>query len=47
MVVVVLATGNHYVLDMVGSAVLLAASIAVMSGWGHLAERRARISINR
>lgn len=40
MVAVVLITGNHYVLDIAGSAVLLAVSIAVVSVWGRLAERR-------
>jgi membrane-associated phospholipid phosphatase len=35
----VLATGNHYVLDIAGSAVLLAVSIAVASLWSRLAER--------
>jgi membrane-associated phospholipid phosphatase len=35
----VLATGNHYVLDIVGSAVLLAVSIAAATAWGRLAER--------
>ena len=35
----VLTTGNHYVLDVVGSAGLLVASIAVASVWGRLAER--------
>jgi hypothetical protein len=35
----VLATGNHYVLDIVGSAVLLVVSIAAASGWGRLAEQ--------
>ncbi|MEV4016385.1 phosphatase PAP2 family protein [Nonomuraea angiospora] len=39
MVAVVLATGNHYVLDIAGSIVLLIVSIAVVSAWGHLAER--------
>jgi TolA-binding protein len=39
MVAVVLTTGNHYVLDVVGSAVLLAAAIAVASLYGRLAER--------
>ena len=29
MVVVVIVTGNHYVLDVVGSAVLLALAVAV------------------
>jgi hypothetical protein len=38
----VLTTGNHYVLDVVGSCVLLAVSIAAASGWGRLAERRRR-----
>jgi hypothetical protein len=32
----VLATGNHYVLDIVGSAVLLAAAIATASAWRRL-----------
>ena len=36
----VLATGNHYVLDVAGSIVLLAASIVAASTWGRLAERR-------
>ena len=40
MTAVVLITGNHYVLDVAGSAVLLLVSIAVASAWGHLAERR-------
>ncbi|MEV8635232.1 phosphatase PAP2 family protein [Streptosporangium sp. NPDC051023] len=40
MATVVLTTGNHYVLDITGSVVLLVASIAVVSVWGHLAERR-------
>jgi membrane-associated phospholipid phosphatase len=35
----VLTTGNHYVLDIVGSAVLVVVSIAAASLWGHLAER--------
>jgi len=35
MITVVLATGNHDVLDVVGSAVLLAVSVAVASAWGH------------
>lgn len=33
MVAVVLATGNHYVLDVAGSAVLLAVSIAAARAW--------------
>lgn len=40
MVAVVLTTGNHYVLDIVGSVVLLIVSIAVAGAWGRLAERR-------
>ncbi|MEU9890850.1 phosphatase PAP2 family protein [Sphaerisporangium sp. NPDC051011] len=40
MAAVVLITGNHYVLDIAGSAALLVVSIAVVSAWGHLAERR-------
>lgn len=40
MITVVLATGNHYVLDVMGSGVLLVVSIAVTSAWGHLAERQ-------
>jgi hypothetical protein len=38
MTAVVLTTGNHYVLDVVGSAVLLGASIGVASVWGRLAD---------
>jgi hypothetical protein len=40
----VLATGNHYVLDIVGSLVLLAASVGAASVWGRLAARRGRVS---
>jgi hypothetical protein len=40
MAAVVLGTGNHYVLDIVGSVVLLVAAIAVASACGRLAERR-------
>jgi PAP2 superfamily len=47
MSVVVLATGNHYVLDVVGSGMLLVASIATASGWGRLVDRRTRLSRNR
>lgn len=36
MVTDVLATGAHYVLDVVGSAVLLTAAIAVATGWARL-----------
>ncbi|GGK79001.1 hypothetical protein Sme01_22300 [Sphaerisporangium melleum] len=40
MVAVVLTTGNHYVLDLAGSATLLIVSITVASAWTHLTERR-------
>jgi PAP2 superfamily len=40
----VLTTGNHYVLDVAGSAVLLIVSIAAASVWGHLAESWRRAS---
>jgi hypothetical protein len=36
----VLATGNHYVLDIAGSVTLLAVSILAASLWGRLAARR-------
>ena len=36
---VVWTTGNHYVLDVVGSAVLLLAGIAAENGWGRVADR--------
>lgn len=36
MVAVVIATGNHYVLDVLGSAVLLALSIGAARAWEHL-----------
>ncbi|MGJ6966237.1 phosphatase PAP2 family protein [Streptosporangium sp. G11] len=39
MVADVLVTGNHYVLDIVGTAVLLVVSIAAASAWGRLAGR--------
>lgn len=39
MVADVLATGNHYVLDVVGSVVLLVAAIGVATGWAHLISR--------
>lgn len=39
MVAVVLTTGNHYVLDVAGSAALLIVSIAAASIWGHVARR--------
>ena len=38
----VLATGNHYVLDVAGSIVLLAVSIVAASMWGGRAEHRRR-----
>lgn len=47
MVADVFATGNHYVLDVVGSALLLVASIAVARVWGHLVERPDHASTNR
>ncbi|WP_283137219.1 phosphatase PAP2 family protein [Rhizohabitans arisaemae] len=40
MATVVLITGNHYVLDVAGAIVLLVVSIAVVSAWGRLTERR-------
>lgn len=42
MAAVVLATGNHYVLDIAGSLTLLAASIAAASLWACLAARMHR-----
>ncbi|WP_372671005.1 phosphatase PAP2 family protein [Amycolatopsis kentuckyensis] len=39
MVVVVITTGNHYVLDVVGSVALLAASTAAAWAWGRLTAR--------
>ncbi len=42
MVAVVIATGNHYVLDVVGSMVLVAVSVAVAAAWGSLVRRRHR-----
>ena len=36
----VVATGNHYVLDVAGSIVLLAAFIAAASTWGRFAGHR-------
>jgi hypothetical protein len=47
MVADVFATGNHYVLDVVGSGLLLVASIAVARGWGRLVGRRDRTSASR
>jgi len=41
MVAVVITTGNHYVLDVVGSAVLLTISITVATIWG---ARRSRVT---
>ncbi len=53
MVADVLATGNHYVLDVVGSAALLAVSIVVTGvsivvtrAWGRRTERRDRTATN-
>lgn len=37
----VLTTGNHYVLDVFGSGVLLVAAIGVATGWARLISRRA------
>jgi membrane-associated phospholipid phosphatase len=42
MVVDVFATGNHYVLDVVGSAVLLATTIGAARGWARLRASLAR-----
>lgn len=36
---VVLTTGNHYVLDVVGSVILLALSIAATTAWNYLVDR--------
>ena len=43
MTAVVWTTGNHYVLDVVGSAGLLLAGIAATNGWARLAERGQRV----
>jgi len=42
MTAVVIPTGNHYVLDVVGSAVLLVASVATAAGWERYRSARAR-----
>ena len=42
MVADVVTTGNHYVLDVVGSAVLFAASLGAAAVWGRLVERLKR-----
>ncbi len=42
MVADVLATGNHFVLDVVGSGVLLVASVAVANVWGRSSRTRLR-----
>jgi hypothetical protein len=42
MTAVVFGTGNHYVLDVVGSVALLLASIGAASVWEHLVRRRIR-----
>lgn len=39
MIAIVFATGNHYVLDVVGGIVLVAASIGVAVLWGRVVER--------
>jgi hypothetical protein len=39
----VVATGNHYVLDVAGSLGLLAVSIVAAWAWGRLAGRRRRV----
>ncbi len=39
----VLATGNHYVLDIMGSIVLLAVSIGTSSMWGYLVARQRQV----
>ncbi|GAA2332055.1 phosphatase PAP2 family protein [Dactylosporangium salmoneum] len=36
----VLATGNHYVLDVAGSVALFAAAVLAASAWGRLVQRR-------
>jgi len=41
MTAVVIATGNHYVLDVVGSAVLMAVSVAAAAGWERYRSGRA------
>ncbi len=40
MTAIVIGTGNHYVLDVAGSVVLVAVSVAVAAAWGRLADRR-------
>ncbi|GII79506.1 hypothetical protein Sru01_44880 [Sphaerisporangium rufum] len=40
MIAVVFATGNHYVLDVAGSFVLLGLAVAVAAAWGSLSARR-------
>jgi PAP2 superfamily len=47
MVADVFATGNHYVLDVIGSAVLLVASITIVRGWERLTERRDQTPTHR
>jgi hypothetical protein len=39
MAAVVLTTGNHYVLDIVGSVTLLVAAVAAATLWGRLVDR--------
>lgn len=40
MIADVLTTGNHYVLDVAGSAMVLLTAIAVATGWNHLIDLR-------
>lgn len=47
MVADVLATGNHYVLDVAGSVALLAVSVGVASLWGRLVSEPVRALIRR
>jgi hypothetical protein len=46
MVAVVFSTGSHYVLDVVGSAVLLVGAIAVARLWDRVTRHGARASSN-
>jgi membrane-associated phospholipid phosphatase len=45
MVADVLATGNHYLLDVAGSAALIIASIAAATGWARLVDRPSKATI--
>jgi len=40
MTAVVLTTGNHYVLDVVGSAAVLGAAVGIATLWGRLVDRK-------